>query len=202
VGRTWLRGGIVISVALGLYGLVTASSAAPPWLVPTPIGAGPKFHPPALNTRVTHRRSVGSLRCDRSDTGRFGVHLELFARGRVVVVPAGIAVAPPWRSVRPHVLEGACSYAARTRTSIGVIEVASGSRITLGEFFDLWGQPLAPRRLVGFRTMPRQPVRAYVDGVKWRGALRSIRLRRHSAIALELGRYVPPHPSFRFEVGL
>jgi hypothetical protein len=142
------------------------------------------------------------MRCERIGARRFGVHLELFAHGRVVVVPAGIAVAPPWRAVRPHVIEGACSYPARTRTPIGVIEVASGSRISLGDFFDLWGQPLGPHRLAGFRTTARQHVRAYVGGMEWHGSLRGIPLRRHTAIALEVGRHVPPHPSFRFGMGL
>jgi hypothetical protein len=182
-----------------------ASSAAAPKpnaLVPTPIGVGPKFHPQALTERVAHGRAVGDLRCETARAPRFGVHLELFARGRVVVVPAGIAVAPPWRTVRPHVLDGACSYAARTRTPIGVIEVAAGSELTLGDFFELWGQPLEPRRLVGFCTRADRPVRAYVDGVRWSGPLRAIPLRRHAAIALEIGKYIPPHPSFRFGMGL
>ena len=179
-----------------------AGSASAPWLVPTPIGVGLKFHPPALSSRVAHRQDVGRFRCERDGRRRFGVHLELFAHRRVVVVPAGIAVAPPWRSVRPHVIDGACSYSARTRTSIGVIEVASGSRITLGDFFDLWGQPLQRYRLAGFRAAPGRQVRAYVDGQPWRGSLRAIPLRRHAAIALELGRYVPPHPFFRFGMGL
>lgn len=179
-----------------------AGSASTPWLVPTPIGVGPKFHPPALSSRVAHRQDVGRFRCGKDSGRRFGVHLELFAHRRVVVVPAGIAVAPPWRSVRPHVLDGACSYAARTRTPTGVIEVASGSRITLGDFFDLWGQALGKRRLAGFRVEPRREVRAYVNGKPWRGPLRAIPLRRHAAIALEVGGYVPPHPSFRFGMGL
>lgn len=193
-------------MVLGL--LVMSAAAAPagsanaPWLVPTPIGLGPKFHPPALSPRVAHRQGIGPFRCKRDGGRRFGVHLELFAHGRVAVVPAGIAVAPPWRTLRPHVIDGACSYAARTRTSIGVIEVAAGSRITLGDFFDLWGQPLGRDRLVGFRVAPRGRVRAYVNGLRWQGPLRGIPLRRHAAIALELGRYVPPHPSFRFGMGL
>jgi hypothetical protein len=193
---------VILGVLLVAVAGAPAGSASPPWLVPTPIGVGPTFHPPALNPRVAKRQSVGAFRCERSAGRRFGVHLELFARGRVVVIPAGIAVAPPWRSVRPHVIDGACSYAARTRTPIGVVEVASGSRVTLGDFFDLWGQPLRRDRLAGFRAAPRQEVRAYVDGVRWKGPARGIPLRRHAAIALELGRYVPPHPSFRFGRGL
>jgi hypothetical protein len=197
-----MRNALLGVLALAALVVPMGSASSPPWLVPTPIGAGPKFHPPPLSERVAQRRPVGALRCGRSGVRRFGVHLELFAHGRVVVVPAGIAVAPPWRTVRPHVVDGACSYAARTRTPIGVVEVASGSRITLGQFFDLWGQPLGRNRLAGFRVPPGQRVRAYIGGVEWRGSPRAIPLRRHAAIALEFGRHVPPHPSFRFGMGL
>jgi hypothetical protein len=171
-------------------------------LVPTPIGVGPKYHPRALSDAVVRRPRVGELRCETTSVRRFGVHLELFARSRVVIIPAGIGVAPPWRTLRPHVLDGVCSYAARTRTSIGVIEVAVGSKLTLGQFFELWGQPLGSRRLAGFRAKQGARVHAFVDGSPWRGPVRSIPLRRHAAIALELGAYVPPHPTFRFGMGL
>jgi hypothetical protein len=149
---------------------------------PTPIGAGPKFHPPA----ATHPKG---LPCTRGGS-RHGVHLELFARNRVVIVPAGIGIRPR------------CSYPLRTTSPIGVIEVRAGRRRTLGQFFRLWGQPLSPTRLVGFRTTRADPVRAYVAGRRWRGPLRAIPLRRHLNIVIQLGRYIPPKKVFLFPRGL
>ncbi len=110
---------------------------------PTPIGTGPKFHPPAQTRPVP-------LSCAK--TKRYGVHLELFARNRVIIVPAGI--------------EHRC---LRTRWPVGIVEVRG--RHTLGEFFRVWGQPLSQTRLVGFKTRPDRPVRAYVNGRRWRGEL-------------------------------
>jgi hypothetical protein len=55
-----------------------------------------------------------------------------------------------------------------------------------------------PDGLVGFRTTARNPVRAYVGGRRWHGALGAIPLRRHAQIVLELGAYIPPHPFFLF----
>jgi hypothetical protein len=167
-------------------------------LVPTPIGVGAEYHPRALSDAVVRRRPIGELRCETTSARRFGVHLELFGRGRVVIVPAGIGVAPPWRTLRPHVLDGVCSYAARTRTSIGVIEVAVVSK----QFFGLWDQPLGSRRLAGFRAKQGERVQAFVDGSPWRGPVRSMPLRKHAAIVLELGAHVPPHSTFRFGMGL
>jgi hypothetical protein len=142
---------------------------------PTPIGAGPLFHPPPASRSVT-------LRCDGSERWR-GAHLELFARNRVVIIPAGIR-----------------SRCLRTRWPVGVIEVR-GQR-TLGDFFRVWGQPLSRTRLVGFRTPRERPVRAYVAGRRWHGGLGAIPLRRHAQIVLELGRYIRPKKVFLFPDGV
>ena len=142
---------------------------------PTPIGAGPRFHPRA----ATH---PAGLRCSAGDRPH-GAHLELFARNRVIVVPAGIR-----------------HPCLRTRWPVGVIEVRG--RQMLGDFFRVWGQPLSPTRLAGFRTTPARPVRAYVAGRRWRGPLTGIPLEKHAQIVLELGRFVPPKPRFLFPRGL
>lgn len=141
---------------------------------PTPIGTGPKFHPPAAT------RSA-DVRCGK--TTRFGVHLELFARNRVIIVPAGI--------------DHPCM---RTRWPVGILEVRG--RQTLGGFFRVWAQPLSPTRLVGFHTSRARPVRAYVGGKRWHGPLRRIPLERHANIVVELGRYIPPKKVFLFPLHL
>jgi hypothetical protein len=165
--------------------------------IPTPIGAGPRYHPPAAPARVLRGEPVGGLRC-AADGPRFGVHVELFAHGRVVIVPAGIGVAAPRRRVGAFVRPRSCSYAVRTLGPTGVAGVRRGARLTLGRLFAVWGQRLSPTRLVGFSTRRSAPVRAYVAGRRWRGRLGAIPLRRHAQIVLELGRFVPPHRSFRF----
>jgi hypothetical protein len=156
--------------------------------VPTPIGVGPAFHPPALSRAVAASVPVGRFRCG-GDGDRFGVHLELFAAGRVVIVPAGIGVAPPWLRDGTYVRSGRCSYPARTREPTGVIEVDRRG-LTLADFFALWG-----RRLGRY-------TRGYVAGRRWPGPLGRIPLRRHAEIVLEVGPYVPPHRSFLFRKGL
>ena len=130
------------------------------------------------------------------------MHVELFAHGRVVIVPAGIGVARPRARSGAYVSPRGCSYAARTIEPTGVIEVRSGPRVTLGEFFRIWGQPLSTTRLAGFGTTGSAPVRAYVAGRRWRGSLRSIPLQRHAQIVLELGTFIPPHRAFLFRPGL
>ena len=141
---------------------------------PTPIGPGPKFHPPAA-TRPA------ALTCGK--TRRYGVHVELFAHNRVIIVPAGI--------------EHRC---LRTRWPVGIVEVRGAQ--TLGGFFRVWGQPLSRTRLAGFQTARSRPVRAYVSGRRWHGRPGAIPLRRHANIVVELGRYIPPKKVFLFPLGL
>jgi hypothetical protein len=183
----------VLSVALP-----GAAVAAGP--VPSPIGAGARYHPGALSERLAGAAPLLGLRCTSAARKRFGAHLELFANRRVVIVPAGIGIAPPHRRRGPYVLAGRCSYPARTREPTGVIELEQGATLTLGQLFRLWGQPLSRTRLVGFTS--RTPLRAFVDGRRWHGDPRAIPLRRHAEIVLELGGSVPPHAAYLFPGGL
>ena len=155
--------------------------------IPTPIGVGPAFHPPALSRAVSTGAPAGGFRCG-DGRARFGVHLELFAAGRVVIVPAGIGVAPPWRRAGAYVRSGRCSYAARTREPTGVIEV-SPAELTLGDFFAIWQVPLSATQ-VG----PAQgPVIAYVNGSRDDRNPADIPLLAHERIQLNIGGDVPPY---------
>ena len=182
---------VVLSAALAL--------ASPPSLVPTPIGPGPLYKPPATRRAVREGRPIGSLRCGAAGA-RFGVHVELFAYGRVVVVPAGIGVSEPADRRHGIVVPRGCTYPARTLTPTGVVEVARGWRLALLDLFRLWGQRLGQNRMAGFHSTG--PVVAFVNGRPWLGDPRLIPLTRHAQIVLELGGYVPPHPTFLFPRGL
>lgn len=124
-------------------------------------------------------------------------HIEVFARRRVVIVPAGIGVAPPLVREAGFVRRGRCSYPIRTTEPTGVVELDGRLRPTVGELFALWGRPLTAGRLLSFSGC----VHAYVGGKRWRGSPRGIPLRRHSQIVLEVGGYVPPHRSYLFGPG-
>jgi hypothetical protein len=195
-GAAYALAPIVVSFA------ATGALAASPAIVPVPIGSGKLYHPDPNTIRVGAQQDVAGLACSRSLGERFGAHLELFGHGKVVLVPAGIGIAPPLRADGPFVTGGACSYPARTREPTGVIEVAHGPRITLRNFFALWGQPLDLRRLAGFYAVGSERVRAWVNGRRWRSDPGAIPLRPHDEIVLELGGFVEPHASYRFRKGL
>jgi hypothetical protein len=174
------------------------AGALDPSYIPIPFGRGPRYRPPALNVRVALASSVAGMPCSTADGKRFGAHVELFARRRVIAIPAGIGVAPPQRRDGAYVRGGRCSYPLRTLEPTGVIELVPGPTRTLGDFFAVWGQPLSRMRLLSFRA----PVLAFVDGRAWNGDPRAIPLARHAQIVLEVDGALPPHRVYRFAGGL
>jgi hypothetical protein len=151
-------------------------------LLPIPIGAGPRYHPPAGAHGTC---APGALAAGRR------VHLELFANRRVIIVPPAVGL----RGAR---LEYGRAVAARCRTRIwtteptGVVRFSGAPR--LGDVFRVWGQPLTPRRLLSFRGT----VRLYRAGLRVASDPRRLALRDSDQIVIEVGPYVPPHRSYRF----
>jgi hypothetical protein len=153
-------------------------------LVPTPIGRGPLYHPPAgpVHVACTEAPLRKGLR----------VHLELFAGKRVVIVPAGVGVRDPLLS-RGNVTGAGCRARIWTADPTGVVWMDRTGE-TLDSVFAIWGEPLGPARLAGFRG----PVSVFVNGAKRSGDPRPLVLHDRDEIVLEVGGYVPPHASFAF----
>jgi hypothetical protein len=172
------------------------SGPAPHMPVPTPIGvtAGYLVSPSTIETR--RGETLAGLTCRRDMVKRFPVHVELFVRGRALLLPPGIGIADPFREQDGFVTALGCSYPLRTIDPTGVIYVTAGTASTLADVFRVWRQPLTRHRLLGFRS--RRPLRAFVDGRRWHGDPRRIPLRPRSEIVVELGRLVPPHSSYLF----
>lgn len=180
--------------------LLTGGHAPPvqTGLVPTPIGRGRAYRLPAATGAAASGRPVGDLRCAASRTPRSAVHVELFARGLVLLLPPGIGIAPPLRRSGAYVQGGRCRYPAWTQEPTGVVQL-SRSDLRLGDLFAIWGQPLGPRRLAGFAA---SHMRAFVGGKRWHGNPAAIPLTHHAQIVVELGAAVPPHSQYRFPPGL
>jgi hypothetical protein len=89
-----------------------------------------------------------------------------------------------------------CYYWLHTHDASGIIHVESPAQrvFTLGQLFDVWGQPLAR---TGVATYPTTDLTVLVDGQTWDGDPRDVVLGAHTQVVLELGRTVPaPELSF------
>lgn len=184
-------------IVLLLAYLLLPSVVLPPSVHPWPIGAGPRYRPPAASVTVRAAKPVGTHRCG-PDRTHFSVHLELFANRRAIVIPAGIGVALPFRRVGADVRPGGCVYDVHTTAPTGVVGVGAGST-TVGDLFRIWGRELGPHALLSFRS--HTGVRAFVDGKAIAGDPGRIRFTRHAQIVLEIHGYVAPHPSYLFPKG-
>lgn len=171
-----------------------------------PLGHGTRFQPPAVGALVRAKAAVGALHCGIPSRRPYGAHIELFAEGQEIVVPAGIGIAPPQYRSGASVDGGGCVYPIHTADPTGVILIdptfAKQVEPTLGDLFALWGQPLGARRVAGFVAPEHGSIVAFVDGRRRRGSPSAIPLSRHAQIVLEVGPRVAPHPSYRFAPGL
>ena len=158
-----------------------------------PIGTGPRFQP-SVSGPV-------SGRCAGPLGPRGGVHVEVFAADRVVLLPAGIGVRRPWSLLSGRITAARCYGALVTLDPTGLVLVRSGSRLSLGDLFRSWGEPLSATRLASFPAANGSRVAVFVDGRAWPGAPGAVPLTAHAEIVLEVGPHVPPHSSYAFPPG-
>src|SRR3989442_8203223 len=118
-------------------------------------------------------------------------HLQVYVRGQQRVVPANIGLRPT------------CLFWLHTHDATGLIhvEAGAGGTYTLGQFFGVWGQPLSGTELLGERARAGEEVRVLLNGQPNAGDPRSVPLRSHEEIVLELGPPYPPTTAFTFPPG-
>lgn len=159
-----------------------------PELVPVP--NAPALGLPAATAHVA--KGVDGIKCERNEPVAFHIHthLTVFVDGKPRLVPAGIGIWPalqPQRGFGQFVLtQNECLAWLVTRFADGIIHIEAPVKrsFTLGEFFDVWGQPLGPN----VAGSAHGPVTAIVDGKVWTGDPRDIELKEHEQIQLEVGR--------------
>jgi hypothetical protein len=158
-----------------------------------PIGRGPRFLPPATGPVVG--------RCRRQLGDRYGVHVEVFAANRVVLIPAGIGSRPPRVRSAGRITRARCFGDLVTLDPTGVLLIRPGAHLFTADLFRAWGQPLTSTRMLSFRASGGRRVIVFVGGRRWPGLPGSVPLARHAEIVLEVGPVVPPHSRYTFPPG-
>lgn len=149
---------------------------------------------------------IDGIACETSEQVLFHIHahLTIFVRGLARQVPAGIGIAPPYRIAETpqsaFVAGASCFMWLHTHSADGIIHTESPVKrtFTLGEFFDIWGQPL-DRDQVG---PAHGPVTALFNGRAFIGNPRRIPLLAHAQIQLEVGRPLVAPEKIAFPEGL
>jgi hypothetical protein len=130
-------------------------------------------------------------------------HLTVFVDGAPRRIPAGVGIFAPQSTGTPRgpfVVSGACFAWLHTHAADGIVHIESPVQrsFTLGNFFDVWGQPLGARRVASATGR----VTAFVDGRPYLGNVRSIPLFAHAQVQLDVGRPLVQPDSIAFPNGL
>jgi len=168
--------------------------------VPIPAAA-----PLAGTATAATGQPVDGISCQTSEQTLFHIHahLTIFVNGAARQVPAGIGIpgAQATQSPQgPFIETGTCFYWLHTHASDGIIHIESPVErtYTLGNFFDIWGQPLGPDQ-VG----PAQGhVTAIYNGQVWQGNPRDIPLNAQAQIQLQVGTPLVTPEQITFPNGL
>lgn len=156
-----------------------------------PLEVGP-FIAPADTTQTG---TVDGIRCAPVEQLAYHIHarLAVFANGRLYALPGGIGIpgsATEQTTEGPVAAGGQCFYWLHTHTSDGVIHIESPIQrvYTLGNFFDIWHQPLTATQVGDVHGK----ITGFVNGKPWKKDLRAIPLLPHEQIQLNIGQPAPP----------
>ncbi len=134
---------------------------------------------------------VDGIKCEATEQVALHIHahLALYYRGTQMEIPKFIGFART----------GNCLYWLHAHDASGIIHIESPEfrDFTLGNFFNVWGEPLTKAEVARFSG----PVTAYVNGTKYDGALAAIPLTAHQQITLEVGTPIVPPPNYTFPDG-
>ena len=139
---------------------------------------------------------IAGISCDRMEGQRLHIHqhLVIFDHGNEVPIPANVGQRPA----------ASCLYWVHTHTPDGIIHIEAprDRTFTLGDFFQIWGQPLSRTEAASAHARKRSALRVWVNGKRYTANPAAIKLDAHTDIVIEAGPPFPKPPSFTSWNGL
>ena len=165
----------------------------------------PSAPPLAGTSTAATGQPVDGIKCQTSEQVLFHIHshLTIFVNGLPRQVPAGVGI-PGARAQNtprgPFISSGTCFYWLHTHAADGIIHTESPVHrtFTLGNFFNVWGQPLGPGQV----GPARGHVTAIYNGRAYQGNPRDIPLNAHAQVQLEVGKPLIGPTSITWPSGL
>ena len=135
-------------------------------------------------------QTVDSIECQASEQVVYHVHthLSVYVNGALRPLPPGIGIVKP---VAQQTADGPfygashCYYWLHVHTQDGVIHIESPTArgYTLGQFLDIWRQPLSRTPV----ATARGTLKVFVNGAVYRGDPRAVPLGAHEDIQIDVG---------------
>jgi len=195
-------GGLPLAPLSTLGSLAPAPPAGPAGPEGVPVPAGPAL---ASTATAATGQPVDGISCQTSEQTLFHIHahLTIFVNGAARQVPAAIGIpgAQATQSAQgPFIQSGTCFYWLHTHAADGIIHIESPVQrtYTLGNFFDIWGQPLGPDQL----GPESGHVVAIYNGQVYQGNPRDIPLTAQAQIQLQVGTPLVEPQQITFPSGL
>ncbi|KEO81911.1 hypothetical protein [Tumebacillus flagellatus] len=169
---TWIFGGVVLLLLVAIiWGMLSNSNEGTASAAP----------------------EIDNIACQSMEgaTQHNHAHLAIFNNGQRVEVPANIGILPG----------NNCMYWLHTHDNTGELHIESpvSRDFTLGNFFDIWKQPLDQTHVLSYSN--GSPLKVYVDGKPFDGDPRTIQLKSHTMITLEVGPNFVEPATFNFPQG-
>jgi hypothetical protein len=167
-----------------------------------PVPAGPAL---ASTATVATGQPVDGISCQTSEQTLFHIHahLTVFVNGSARQIPAAVGI-PGAQATNtpqgPFIETGTCFYWLHTHAADGIIHIESPVQrtFTLGNFFNIWGQPLGPDQV----GPAKGHVVAIYNGQVYQGNPRDIPLNAHAQIQLQVGTPLVQPEQITFPNGL
>ena len=202
-GRVSLPASLPLAPTRSLHGLLPAPDPGPLGSEGVPVPAGRQL---ARASAPAPGSIVDGISGATEEQLVFHIHahLTVFVAGSPRRIPYGIGIAPPVEveptSRGPFAGGGAAFFWLHTHAADGIIHIESPivRTYTLGEFFDIWHEPLSAERV----GPARGKVTAFFDGRRYPGSPRGIPLLAHAQIQLDVGRPLVAPVTIDFPPGL
>ncbi|MDQ2742338.1 MAG: hypothetical protein M3Z66_08580 [Chloroflexota bacterium] len=192
IGRWGILGGaaVIILVIIALvFAAMHQNSAANTALTPTPIP-----------TKQSLAAPVDGIQCGQSEQLAYHIHqhITLIDHGKTIPLPSSIGMPGGEQNAT-------CFYWIHVHAfTPDIIHVESPIKktFTLGNFFDIWKATASSASPSGDAYVKnltaaagKGQVTAFANGKRWTAGYRSIPLREHETITIEIGKpVVPPRP--------
>ncbi|HSX05117.1 MAG TPA: hypothetical protein VLF69_01470 [Candidatus Saccharimonadales bacterium] len=172
--------GIVVLVAAGLVGLLVLGNRSN--------GSN------STSTNDSKAPVIDGIQCESEMVQiHYHAHLAMFQDGKEVALPAGIGIDN----------SASCLYWLHTHQPDGIIHIESpkDQQFTLGNFFDVWKQPLSNTQAGPIKASNGQKLTVYVNGQPYTGDPKAIVLTAHQKLVIEAGSPTVPPPDYTFPQG-
>jgi hypothetical protein len=180
------HGEVTIMVGTPLTQIPTYTWTDPPPFDPNPItltyggtvGTTP-YWPDGDTSTGGAGANVDGLTCSPDMVTNYHVHAHL-----------AIVYNGQWLTLPQHIgITSQCEYEMHTHDNTGIIhiETPAVNNYTLGEFFDIWGEPLTSTNVAGLSGNVVAYINDNGEARRYMGDLRSIELTSHRDVTLQIG---------------